>query len=271
MDICISVIVPTYKPKDYLWQCLDSLQDQTLDKSKFEVILVLNGCNEPWKGQIEQYISEKMKGTNVRFVQTDTPGVSNARNLGLDMAVGEYVAFIDDDDYVSPRYLELLYAKADDKTIALAYPFAFYDHSPQQQLSPKQYKITDTYNRRSIKGRQPYPRARKYFSGPCMKLINISFIQEKRFDTRYKNGEDALFMFLISNRFRFVDFADRECVYYRRYREGSAVFSQSFGQRFSNCAKLMYEYFKIFLKGRNYRLGFFITRELASIKTILTH
>ena len=48
----ISVIIPTYKPQAYLWKCLDSMVAQTFPKEEFEVILVLNGCSEPWKGKV---------------------------------------------------------------------------------------------------------------------------------------------------------------------------------------------------------------------------
>ena len=53
----ISVIIPTYRPKDYLWECLDSIVNQTFPKDKFELLVVLNGCSEPWKSQIDKYIS----------------------------------------------------------------------------------------------------------------------------------------------------------------------------------------------------------------------
>lgn len=118
----ISVIVPTYKPMDYLWKCLDSLVAQTLLGSEWELLLVLNGCCEPWRTQIEKYIGSKMQGMNVVFVQTDTPGVSNARNIALDRARGEYIMFIDDDDYVSPQYLEELLKAASPDTVSLCYP-----------------------------------------------------------------------------------------------------------------------------------------------------
>ena len=84
----ISVIIPTYKPQAYLWECLDSLVAQTFSKEDFEVVLVLNGCTEPWKSQIQEYIDAKMKGMNVKFIHTEQGGVSNARNMGLDAAEG---------------------------------------------------------------------------------------------------------------------------------------------------------------------------------------
>ena len=54
----ISVIIPTYAPKDYLWECLDSLENQTLSKDEFEVILVLNGEREPYESMIQKKLPE---------------------------------------------------------------------------------------------------------------------------------------------------------------------------------------------------------------------
>ena len=149
----ISVIVPTYKPKEYLWECLDSLVAQTLSGSEWELLLVLNGCCEPWRTQIEQYIGSKMQGMNVVFVQTDTPGVSNARNIALDRARGEYITFIDDDDYVSPQYLEELLKAATPDTVSLCYPYAFDDGHPEVQ---RKYSITDAYEYCAAHGCGPW-------------------------------------------------------------------------------------------------------------------
>ena len=72
--IKISVIIPSYKPQDYLWQCLDSICNQTFPKQDYEVILVLNGCNEPYNSQIKQYIG-KHPDVGWNYIQTDNPGV----------------------------------------------------------------------------------------------------------------------------------------------------------------------------------------------------
>lgn len=122
----ISVIVPTYRPQGYLWECLDSVYNQTFSKSDYELILVLNGCNEPYNSQIKDWVSEH-KDLQVQYFQTNQGGVSNARNIALDTAKGEYVTFIDDDDYISATYLESLMCVADKSTIAIACPHAFKD------------------------------------------------------------------------------------------------------------------------------------------------
>lgn len=259
----ISVIIPTYKPADYIWECLDSLEKQTFPKTYFEVILVLNGCKEPYYSQLKEYIAKSEVQYN--FIQTDKGGVSNARNIALDNAKGEYITFIDDDDFVSPSYLKELYAKSSPDTMALCYPYAFKDGD----MTQLPYAITEQYESRVSYGKLPYPRARKYFSGPCMKLIPVSFIQGRRFDVRFKNGEDNLFMFLISNKFKWVDFTSRNAIYYRRYREGSAISKKrGFLERITNPLKLIKEETIIYFKG-NYSFEFYITRILAECKSIL--
>lgn len=217
----ISVIIPTYKPQDYLWECLESLVAQTFPKEDFEVILVLNGCMEPYKSAIENYIAEKMQGMNVNFIHTEVGGVSNARNLALDQMKGEFITFIDDDDFVSPQYLESLYEKADAETISICYPHAFKDGNVETAVHYPMRNVYDDFHDKNNIGISS--KIWKFFSGPWMKLIPMSFIQDRRFDVRFKNGEDSLFMFLISDKFKKFAFASKDAVYYRRYREGSAV------------------------------------------------
>lgn len=260
----ISVIIPTYKPKDYLWECLESLIKQTFNKDDFEIILVLNGCCEPWKQKIENYISKNMHDMNICFFQTDAPGVSNARNIALDNAKGEYITFIDDDDYISSVYLQALYDKATPETVSLCYPYAFNDECPNVQLP---YRITDAYNNCTKKNIKTLTSvARKFFSGPCMKLIPSNIIRNYRFDIRFKNGEDSLFMFSISDKIKKIDFTSKEAVYYRRYRTNSATSNlSSLNQKMKHVIKMIYGYCEIYSKGK-YNKIFFITRILAAFK-----
>lgn len=265
----ISVIIPTYRPQAYIWECLLSLATQTLPKNLYEIIIVLNGCNEPFHSQIQQYIIDYLPAHQVQLIQTDTGGVSNARNLGLDAAKGDYITFIDDDDYISPTYLEEFCTLADENTIVLAYPYAFNDSEPNIQLP---YRITNAYdycikyNCQTIASK-----ARKFFSGPCMKLIPVGFIQDRRFDTRFKNGEDSLFMFLISNKFKVLRFTTNQAIYYRRYRSSSANFSINRLQRLKNSIRLSIEYTRIYFSNtKQYNFNFYITRILGSIRSIIS-
>ncbi len=265
----ISVIIPTYKPQAYIYECLSSLAAQTIDKSLFEVIVILNGCDEPYFSQLQEFVAKEMPGVNVNLLQTDTQGVSNARNIGLEAASGQYVAFIDDDDYVSPAYLQQLYAKAAPDTISLCYPYAFNDGEPDIQLP---YSITLAYDKwaDTIPVRLSST-VRKYFSGPCMKLIPMSFIHGRRFNPAFSNGEDALFMFLISDKFDKYAFTDKTAVYYRRYRSGSAYTShRTRWDIVKNSFLMILEYSKIyFMDIYHYNFEFYFTRVLASLRSIL--
>lgn len=262
----ISVIVPTYRPQGYLWECLNSVYNQTFAKSDYELVLVLNGCDEPFHSQIEDWL-DNHSDLQVQFFQTDEGGVSNARNIALDNARGEYITFIDDDDLVSPMYLQELYEKATPDTVSLCYPYAFNDGKIERQLP---YSITNTYNYCiEHECNKLASRGRKYFSGPCMKLIPMSFIQDRRFDVRFKNGEDCIFMFLISDKIKNIVYTSKDAVYYRRYRENSAVTrKRKKTERIKNCVLCMVEYAKIFLDGKH-STYFFLARILAEIKCVL--
>lgn len=262
----ISVIVPTYKPQVYLWECLDSIYNQTFPKPDYELVLVLNGCNEPYNTQILDWLS-KHKDLNVQFFQTETGGVSNARNIALDNVKGEYVTFIDDDDLISTAYLKELYEKATPDTVSLCYPYAFNDGKIEKQLSS--YGVTDAYNYCiEHKCNKLTSMARKFFSGPCMKLIPMSFIQDRRYDVRFKNGEDSLFMFLISDKIKKVAFTSKDAIYYRRYRENSAYTrGKTKREIIANKMNMIKAYISIYLrKPQKYSLLFFITRLLGTLR-----
>lgn len=263
----ISVIVPTYKPQAYLWECLGSIYNQTFPKKDFELILVLNGCNEPYNTQIKEWLSVH-SDLQVQYFQVDKGGVSNARNMALEKIHGKYIAFIDDDDFISPLYLEELYDKSSSKAISLCYPYAFNDEMPYKQLK---YTITDAYEY-CVKNQcnTIASKARKFFSGPCMKLIPISIIQKRRFDVRFNNGEDSLFMFLISDRIKEVTFTSKKAVYYRRFREDSAT-TRKRGKMevICNQLKMLREYSWLYFNHmKHYNLIFYFTRILGAIKSM---
>lgn len=265
----ISVIIPTYKPQNYIWECLDSIKNQTFPKEDFELILVLNGCNEPYYSQIKEYINQNLNGYNINFIQTDTGGVSNARNIALDVAKGEYVTFIDDDDYVSSSFLEELHKVATPDVVSLSNAVAFSDGNISN--TTYSFNLSKEFKKKSMHGIQPLSRCRRYFAGPWMKLIHRDIIKDRRYDIRFKNGEDSIYMFLISDKIKSVGFSSSNAIYYRRYRDNSAVTQKrTVSQKFVNAMKMIREYIKIYAKAPySYSFEFFITRILGTVKSIL--
>ena len=262
----ISVIIPTYKPQDYLWVCLDSLVAQTFPKEKFEVILVLNGCDKPYKGQIEKYIEEHQDSLNIKLIHTLQGGVSNARNIALDNAEGQYICFIDDDDHVSPAYLQELYSKASGGTIVISNTFYFKDGSTEEEYS----RMAEVYSLLAPEGKTDLIKARRLFFSIWMKLIPRDVIGKRRFEPSLSIGEDCVFMFLISDRVKSVDFTSADAVYYRRLRTDSALHSHNQSKKvFINDMRQVMEYTKIYLSGlRRYSFHFFLTRIRGAIHFI---
>ena len=253
----ITVIIPSYKPKEYLFACLDSVINQTLDISNYEVLVILNGCNEPYYSTINHYLeSIDTFCPTVKVYQIDEAGVSNARNFGLDKAQGEYIAFIDDDDYVSPFYLEELLRISAPGVVGISSTMAFNGDTQYE------YHLSYVFDKLSDNGRIPYFKAKSYFSGPCMKLIHCSVIRDRRFDRQLKNGEDTLFMFEISDSLSDVMFTSKKAIYFRRIRPDSAVTKKrSFSDISNSNLYQIKRYCKIFFSSpSNYSFSFFVTR-----------
>lgn len=98
----ISIIVPCYNSERYLKRCIDSLLVQTYQN--FELLLINDGSMDG----TEEIIKSFQKDDRIRYFKKNNGGISSARNMGLDNHKGEYVLFVDSDDWVEPTYLENL-------------------------------------------------------------------------------------------------------------------------------------------------------------------
>lgn len=103
----VSVIIPVYKAEKYLNRCLESLVNQTL--REIEIILVDDGSPDNSGKICDEYAKIDNR---VKVIHKENSGVSSARNVGLENATGEYIAFVDADDYVELNAYEELYSKA---------------------------------------------------------------------------------------------------------------------------------------------------------------
>lgn len=100
----ISVIVPVYNVEPYLRKCIDSILNQSF--TDFELILVDDGSTDRSGAICDEYVQMNAR---VRVFHTPNQGVSAARNWGLDQALGEWITFVDSDDWVEERYLSCFF------------------------------------------------------------------------------------------------------------------------------------------------------------------
>lgn len=263
----ISVIVPTYRPQGYLWECLDSVYNQTFPKSDYELVLVLNGCDEPFHSQIKDWLG-KHSDLQVQFFQTDEGGVSNARNIALDNARGEYITFIDDDDHISTIYLQDLYDNSSKERVAISNTVAFDDVTKNVLNS---YVVAKDFDKCFWKKTISLVDARRFMAGPVRKLIHKDIIAKRRFDIRFKNGEDTLYMYLISDKIRQISCTSKNAIYYRRIRGSSAnTRRRTFSNRLKNSLNLIKEYSRIYISStRNYNFRLYVANVLGALKTCI--
>ncbi len=100
----ISVIVPIYNVEKYIRKCIDSIINQTY--INLEIILVDDGSPDNCGEICDEYAK---KDNRIKVIHKQNGGLSSSRNAGLDIAKGEYISFIDSDDYVAENFIEKLY------------------------------------------------------------------------------------------------------------------------------------------------------------------
>ncbi len=111
----ISVIVPVYKVEQYLDRCVESIVNQTY--KNLEIILVDDGSPDNCPAMCDNWAK---KDARIKVVHKQNGGLSDARNAGMSVASGEYIAFVDSDDWVGLRFIEILYKAISKYDVRLA-------------------------------------------------------------------------------------------------------------------------------------------------------
>ena len=105
----VSVVVPVYNAEKYIDRCIDSILSQTFED--FELILVDDGSPDKSGKICDNYAA---KDNRVKVIHKQNGGVSTARNVGIENSTGEYIMFVDSDDYIDNQMLEVLLQKTSD-------------------------------------------------------------------------------------------------------------------------------------------------------------
>lgn len=206
----ISVIVPVFQAEKYLSSCVESLISQTLQD--LELILVDDGSTDESPSLCDQYAEQY---DWIHVIHQENRGVSEARNTGIRTAKGEYLAFVDADDWVEADFLELLHgALADDVDVSLC----GMEDGQNVRLMRKKITISEFQSNPSLY------LFHVYVSFASNKLYRRSIICENHveFHPGMRRGEDSCFVMEYLSHSRCVSFVPKICYHYRQHT-GSAM------------------------------------------------
>lgn len=183
----ISIIIPVYKVEKYLPRCIESVLNQTY--KNFELILVDDGSPDNSGKICDEYA---LKDERIKVIHKENGGVSSARNAGIDVAKGEFINFIDSDDWVPSNSLQTLLAGISNDCDISVGSFENRDVKIRKKpLNVSKIYISDLKIERNLRILE-----RDEFHGPWGKIYKSKIIKENnlKFPSGVKFGEDALFV-----------------------------------------------------------------------------
>ncbi|WP_297236216.1 glycosyltransferase family 2 protein [uncultured Flavonifractor sp.] len=176
----VSIIVPIYNTEQYLRACLESIRTQTY--SDIEIIMIDDGSTDSSKNVANSYVEKDIR---FRLYSQENRGVSAARNYGLGLARGEYILFIDSDDWLEAQMIEKLV----DQMVGYSVDISCCQYDRYSYFSGE---VTETWNKDvAIRNFLVH----KKINGSLVnKLFKSKLIKDKMLDESIKYGEDALFL-----------------------------------------------------------------------------
>lgn len=210
----ISVIVPVYKVEPYLDRCVRSIVEQTY--TDLEIILVDDGSPDNCPAICDAWAE---RDSRVKVIHKQNGGLSDARNAGMDIATGEYIGFVDSDDWIAPEMYQILYnmLQRDQSDIAACGIKMFWeDDTPPRMLTPAGQKVLDRESAMSA-----IVEERELKQPVWYKLYRHEIISSIRFPVG-KYHEDVFWSYQAVGAAQRVSVTDIPCYFYMQ-RSGSIM------------------------------------------------
>lgn len=233
----ISVIVPVYNAERWLHRCIDSILAQTF--TDYELLLIDDGSTDASGAICDEYAQ---RDTRIRVFHKPNGGVSSARNLGLDNAQGEWISFVDSDDWVNCNYLDLFTTQIDNGAELIVQGFIPHGNLWQTR--------TGINYKGAVKEGLLKLHKENILGFICNKLYKLSIIKDSvlRFDTEVVLREDELFMLQYVERIFTI-----QCIEEGAYHYDMPDFSTKYGNidLFDMFLKIYVVLKRIFINDRN--------------------
>ncbi len=201
----LSIIVPVYNTGKYLRKCIDSILAQTL--TDFELILVNDGSTDDSPSICDEYAK---KDPRIKVIHKENGGQADARNVGLDIAKGEYIGFVDSDDYIEPNMYEDLYTSAIDNHAEITVSKIYFGE--KKEFNEKKTPAIHIADSRSLLRNYSEYKYKLNYS-VCNKIYLRSIFDNIRFPTK-KLYEDAYIQLDIVQQSKQIVFIDHDYYHY---------------------------------------------------------
>ena len=240
----ISVIVPVYNVEKYLAKCLDTVLAQTF--TDIEVICVNDGSTDGSRKILEEY---SKKDSRIKIVDKENGGLSSARNAGMKIATGEFISFVDSDDWIDETMLEKLHQNITSLNTDIAICAVHQFDEEKQEIDDSCEYFTLGYFDESFNNKAfSYVETKPFLLDVCVmawnKLYRKSFLDECRVE--FPEGlvfEDGPFFFSIFFKTKRVSIV-RDFLYYYRINRSGSILKKAGKQFFDiiDVVNLMYEH-----------------------------
>lgn len=215
MDYKVSVIIPVYNAQEYLNECVESLLSQTLNS--IEIIMIDDGSSDD-SGKICDDYANRYENIIVKHIENSGP--SHARNIGIEIANGEYIGFVDSDDYVSKDMFQMLYSKALENQFDIT--MCSYCVDTEGSIVDVHMQYKDCYiGQEEIKNGLISLYSKPVHTGlfsSCNKIFNKKLLYNNnlKFDEALIRAEDAWLVFEALKCANKVGFIDEALYFYRQ-------------------------------------------------------
>lgn len=208
----ISVIVPVYKVEQWLEECVNSIRGQTY--RNLEIILVDDGSPDRCPEMCDRFA---MQDERIRVIHKENGGVSSARNVGIEASTGQYITFVDSDDYVDKAYIIRLYQNLKGCSMSECGTVCFDDNGVQslRKDTPAILEYETYMTETNLRGFLSYAIV-------CSKLYAKELFTDIRFPIGVANGEDEATAFRLIYKAKRVSRIYDGLYYYRQREDGAS-------------------------------------------------
>lgn len=216
----ISVIIPVYNVEKYLKRCLDSVVNQTY--KNLEIILVDDGSTDNSGKICDEYVQ---KDKRIIVIHKENGGLSAARNKGLDICTGDYIGFIDSDDWIALNYFDVLLKNLLEYDVDIAC-CDYWRTNKDEENNKRAVNVKNAQIFRDEKILELY--LEKELVSACSKLYRKKFFNDIRFPLK-KVNEDISTIFLVFTKSKVVAYIDRKLYFY--FRNTDSITKSKFSRK----------------------------------------